>query len=277
MAELLVYTNRPDSRYRSSKLGQTSQPFFYQPRQDYERNPTSPTPSFLSSREIDSRPSVSMPSTATSSPRLRTHDTSSQPSLVSSPSSSLSLDEEFCPDRTVIDLPIYPKGEELVCQSNVPPSSPHEHTFGGESEDEGENENDNEQYDLVGQIMVNDHTIGQEVCRLSTHSMLSTDSPSHAVIPYPSFGDDANLRREPSRHVDYLSHEWRQEDIWCSWRYIVARRKSLDNSKRLENASWRSWAKTQHNLKTVSPEKLNWYVIRPDCLRGCRQLTQSLG
>jgi hypothetical protein len=33
------------------------------------------------------------------------------------------------------------------------------------------------------------------------------------------------------------------------------------NAARLENASWRTWLKAKNNLKTVSPETLNWYVI----------------
>ncbi|RAL06868.1 protein phosphatase regulator REG1 [Aspergillus homomorphus CBS 101889] len=70
--------------------------------------------------------------------------------------------------------------------------------------------------------------------------------------------DDSSIEDEPSRHVDYLSHEWRQEDIWASWRYVVARRSAYDNGLRLENASWRTWGKLKMNLGTVSPETLNW-------------------
>ena len=70
--------------------------------------------------------------------------------------------------------------------------------------------------------------------------------------------DDQALEAEPTRHVDYLSHEWREEDIWSSWRYIVHRREKINNSTRLENASWRTWTKAKNNLKTVSPESLNW-------------------
>ncbi|RMD44149.1 hypothetical protein DV735_g950, partial [Chaetothyriales sp. CBS 134920] len=70
--------------------------------------------------------------------------------------------------------------------------------------------------------------------------------------------DDQAVNPEPTRHVDYLSHDWREEDIWASWSYIVHRRKEINNSTRLENASWRTWVKTKHGLKTVSPESLNW-------------------
>lgn len=70
--------------------------------------------------------------------------------------------------------------------------------------------------------------------------------------------DDTSVEEEPSRHVDYLSHEWREEDIWSSWRYITARRKDYSNGIRLENASWRTWAKAKNNLGTISPETLNW-------------------
>ena len=85
-------------------------------------------------------------------------------------------------------------------------------------------------------------------------------SPTRAEIsePAPAAGDDTNLRTEPTRHVDYLSHNWREQDIWASWRHIVAKRKEYSNSIRLENASWRSWAKSRLKLKTISPETLNW-------------------
>ncbi|KAE8144278.1 hypothetical protein BDV25DRAFT_167218 [Aspergillus avenaceus] len=70
--------------------------------------------------------------------------------------------------------------------------------------------------------------------------------------------DDSSIEEEPSRHVDYLSHEWREEDIWASWRYVAAQRERYDNGVRLENASWRTWTKLKLNLGTVSPEALNW-------------------
>ncbi|KAI1004447.1 hypothetical protein K3495_g3765 [Podosphaera aphanis] len=70
--------------------------------------------------------------------------------------------------------------------------------------------------------------------------------------------DDTAIRVQPSRHVDYLSHNWREEDIWSSWKFVISRRKSYNNSARLENASWRTWIKAKNKLKTVSPDKLNW-------------------
>lgn len=70
--------------------------------------------------------------------------------------------------------------------------------------------------------------------------------------------DDTAVRTLPSRHVDYLSHNWKEEDIWESWKYIVSRRGDYTNSARLENASWRTWMKSKNKLKTVSPETLNW-------------------
>jgi hypothetical protein len=72
--------------------------------------------------------------------------------------------------------------------------------------------------------------------------------------------DDIAVRAQPSRHVDYLSHNWREEDIWSSWKLIVSRRGDYNNSARLENASWRTWMKSKNKLNTVSAETLNWYV-----------------
>jgi hypothetical protein len=70
--------------------------------------------------------------------------------------------------------------------------------------------------------------------------------------------DDSAVKAHPTRHVDYLSHEWTEEEIWSSWRYIVSQKGEYPNSARLENASWRQWLKAKYNLRTVSPETLNW-------------------
>ncbi|KAF2426519.1 hypothetical protein EJ08DRAFT_699983 [Tothia fuscella] len=87
----------------------------------------------------------------------------------------------------------------------------------------------------------------------------TTDStPNHTPDSHPLAEDDTAIRQEPSRHVDYLSHEWREEDIWHSWRHIVSKRKLYGERSRLENASWRTWAKQKNRLKTVPPDSLNW-------------------
>ncbi|KAL4915437.1 hypothetical protein BDW62DRAFT_212686 [Aspergillus aurantiobrunneus] len=84
----------------------------------------------------------------------------------------------------------------------------------------------------------------------------SADLPRSA--PQIPAADDSSVEEEPSRHVDYLSHEWREEDIWTSWRYVVARREVYEDSVRLENAAWRTWTKLKHKLGTISPDALNW-------------------
>ena len=70
--------------------------------------------------------------------------------------------------------------------------------------------------------------------------------------------DDNMVRDQPSRYVDYLSHDWEEEDIWSSWKHIVSKRKIYGDATRLENASWRTWTKSQYRLRTVRPESLNW-------------------
>lgn len=94
-----------------------------------------------------------------------------------------------------------------------------------------------------------------------TSTSEGTISPSNSPEPeqplYIAF-DDNTIRHEPSRHVDYLSHNWKEEDIWSSWRYMIGKRNVYQNSARLENASWRTWAKAKYGLKTLPPEKLNW-------------------
>lgn len=88
----------------------------------------------------------------------------------------------------------------------------------------------------------------------SSSERTPTNTPDHNLLSV----DDTALREEPVRQVDYLSHEWREQDIWSSWRYIVSQRKFYGERSRLENASWRTWAKQKHKLRTVTPETLNW-------------------
>lgn len=92
------------------------------------------------------------------------------------------------------------------------------------------------------------------------HESTATDTTiSESPLPTPTIADDSAVRQEPSRQVDFLSHEWREEDIWSSWRNIVSQRKTVYGERsRLENASWRTWAKAKFDLRTVSPEQLNW-------------------
>jgi hypothetical protein len=85
-----------------------------------------------------------------------------------------------------------------------------------------------------------------------------TSRPETPDLCFEHADDDTAVRAQPSRHVDYLSHNWKEEDIWESWKYIVSRRGDYSNGARLENASWRTWMKSKNNLKTVSPETLNW-------------------
>lgn len=92
---------------------------------------------------------------------------------------------------------------------------------------------------------------------ITSSSTVSVAQESPEPIIYSAL-DDNTIKPEPTRHVDYLSHEWKEEEIWASWRYMVSKRDVYQNSARLENASWRTWAKCKYKLKTVSPEKLNW-------------------
>jgi hypothetical protein len=90
-----------------------------------------------------------------------------------------------------------------------------------------------------------------------SNGILRPGTPDHSECTK----DDMAVSSRPSHQVDYLSHDWREEDIWSSWRYIVMRRGDLSDSVRLENAVWRTWMKAKYNLTTISPETLNWFVF----------------
>ncbi|GAA6023129.1 hypothetical protein JCM11491_000084 [Sporobolomyces phaffii] len=105
-----------------------------------------------------------------------------------------------------------------------------------------------------------------------TSSTSSNHSHSNVVPAYPynvamapsSFGggpvpDDSEITtRLPSICVDYLSHDWSEDDVWTSWKAMTRHKSEIANGVRLENASWRTWAKQRGKLKTISPETLNW-------------------
>ncbi|KAF8513447.1 hypothetical protein BU17DRAFT_32575, partial [Hysterangium stoloniferum] len=80
-------------------------------------------------------------------------------------------------------------------------------------------------------------------------------SVSAVTVPAP---DDSSLDIQAIGQVDYLSHDWQEEDVAKSWRNMTRRKDSIQNGARLENASWRTWWKQRNKLPTVSPETLNW-------------------
>ena len=199
--------------------------------------------------EYDTRHSASEPSSAPSSPRFAQVEFSNQPSYLSTPSSSLSLDEPYPSEDEELLFPSYDDidGKDLLMhsQDECPPPSPTELFIPGTSE------------------------AGPPTLEIGGNKNLSSASLSHCGPPEPSptAGDDTAIRIEPTRHVDYLSHNWKEEDIWSSWRHIVGKRKAYSNSLRLENASWRTWAKAKYGLQTVSPERLNWYAISTEMVQ----------
>ncbi|TFK83123.1 hypothetical protein K466DRAFT_655387 [Polyporus arcularius HHB13444] len=76
-------------------------------------------------------------------------------------------------------------------------------------------------------------------------------------VPHGTSLDDSCIGLQAENSVDYLSHNWRDEDMWRSWRSMT-RQKNIHNGLRLQNASWRAWWKLMNGLKTVDPELINW-------------------
>jgi len=224
--EMAVVLNSEESSYFSaSPLRRShSQPKFV--TQSYSKSPQR-SKSNSSFNTIIS-PTSSANSSAPSSPRTVPAD-SIAPSFSSTPASSLSLDAN-CDDETDEDQIVFPSYDDVGYYGQVedlePPASPRT----GDS-----------------------YTVSPTSVSTSTNVSRpdSPDSVEHAE-------DDTAVRIQPSRHVDYLSHNWKEEEIWSSWKHIVSKRKAYNNSARLENASWRTWAKSKNKLKTVSPETLNW-------------------
>ncbi|ORY66381.1 protein phosphatase type 1 complex subunit Hex2/Reg1 [Pseudomassariella vexata] len=179
--------------------------------------------------------SDSNPSSAPSSPRTA-HADSADPSYSSTPATNLSLDghceDDLEPDDDRILLPAYdsnpffPPALEDDLEAPTSPQTGNSYTISPPEED--------------------------------SHDSSATTSRPITPEFYEHAEDDTAVKHHPTQHVDYLSHNWKEEDIWSSWRYIVSRRNEYSNGPRLENASWRTWMKAKYRLKTVSPETLNW-------------------
>jgi len=226
-----VLSSEDSSHFAASTLRRSPSQTKFEP-QSYKRSiPTTYEPSSKSSSDSD-------PSSAPSSPRT-VHAESTDPSCTSTPASNLSIasdfDEALPIDESPEDhfsFPPYPDGKfymepPLRCNDDLEPPP----TRLADSSESATEQDSSE----------------------STSRPETPEVADHA-------DDDTAVTSRPSRQVDYLSHNWREEDIWTSWRYIVNRRSEVTNSARLENASWRTWMKAKNNLKTISPESLNWYV-----------------
>ncbi|CAJ2501711.1 Uu.00g045640.m01.CDS01 [Anthostomella pinea] len=177
--------------------------------------------------------SDSSPSSAHSSPRTL-HADSFDPSYSSTPATNLSLDGQ-CEDDTRIypDDPLLLLGDDhspyfVPLDGLNPPISP--------------------------------PTGGSAMNSPSDHDTPTTASHAESPGTAEHAEDDTAIRHHPTQHVDYLSHNWKEEDIWSSWRYIVSKRGEMSSGlgPRLENASWRTWMKAKNRLRTISPETLNW-------------------
>ncbi|MCJ1432992.1 hypothetical protein MMC27_002351 [Xylographa pallens] len=227
MTEVLTISSQQEGMFGSSPLrrstSQTS--FLHQP--SYPRSTPNVRSAAYGHVGYDVRLPVSVPSSAPSSPRLQQPDFSNQPSYTSTPSSSLSLDESCdLEDHDDIQFPSYDDSLSHHEDLERPPSPDADYTEDSDS----------------------------RTPNRTASTIFNIDSYD---IPHTA-GDDSAIKVEPSRHVDYLSHTWKEEDIWSSWRHIVAKRGVYSNSSRLENASWRTWTKSKNRLKTISPDTLNW-------------------
>jgi hypothetical protein len=93
------------------------------------------------------------------------------------------------------------------------------------------------------------------VTRSQDHESALLSLATKATIITP---DDSSVSALPRGQVDYLSHNWEEEDVWRSWQKMARHHGDVADAVRLENASWRIWWKKKNKLKTVAPETLNW-------------------
>ncbi|KAK2006711.1 protein phosphatase type 1 complex subunit Hex2/Reg1 [Colletotrichum eremochloae] len=233
---MAVVLSSEENTYFSSNLRRShSQPKFVTKQSGF--HPSTTSANHMSDTFMDSKAYPdSAPSSAPSSPRT-THAESTDLSCSSTPASNVSIASD-CDDTLDLavhanDHFVFPHYEESDYFNHPedlePPTSPKT----GDSYTVSPVDND-------------------------TEGDTSRPNTPEFILDVEHAEDDTAVRVQPSRHVDYLSHNWKEEDIWSSWKFIVSRRSEYSNAARLENASWRTWMKAKNKLKTVSPETLNW-------------------
>ncbi|GCE99707.1 hypothetical protein ZYGM_002548 [Zygosaccharomyces mellis] len=185
------------------------------------------------------------------------------------------LDEYIDPTKKLLGRSDNAEHEIVHSGKSIPLNEPTIHARQVDEDEDEEQADDEgaEDSDIDDEnVDVNECIDGDRSSRSRDRTGNGRDDPnrSMSVSPPPADNasillpqDDNDLMREPERHVDYLSHEWNESDISNSWKYIILKKKkksSVDqvNAARLENASWRTWAKARNQLRTVSPEIVNW-------------------
>jgi hypothetical protein len=267
MTEVLSISSQPDGSafFDPSPLRRTSShtSLFLHGSSSYGRS-SSTLKSNYPPPGVESRIPASLPSSAPSSPRVNPFGPSAQPSYISTPSSSLSLDDQCSrqddddDDDEDIIFPDYEARGRVQERAGLP--------------------RELEPISILSSWCPESKPPPPPTPGIASPTKRSRPalSPQHS-----STEDDTAVKREPIAHVDYLSHNWAEEDIWASWRYIVSKRNHYGNGPRLENAVWRSWTKSKYQFKTIAPGQLNWYADLipsfPTCFDTVRCLTRRTG
>lgn len=255
MTEVLSMSLQPDGASifgRSNRLRRSSSqssfqtPFRLSTPTSYASSPSN-IRTIFSTPTYEARLPASLPSSAPSSPRFNQPEFSNLPSFTSTPSSSFSFDESCS------------VGEDSDDDSDDEIKFP---SFDNESTYEVMRKSKLDLEPHKSPDLISSDTITPS----ASESSVATPSLHDFHDPQITAGDDTAVKREPTKQVDYFSHNWKEEDIWSSWRYVVAKRKTFSNSLRLENASWRAWTKNKYRLKTVSPDSVDWYANGPSSL-----------
>lgn len=250
MTEVLSMSLQPDGASlfgRSNRLRRSSShssfqtPFKLSTPTSYPSSPSN-IRTIFSTPNYEARLPASVPSSAPSSPRFNQPEFSNLPSFASTPSSSFSLDESCSVGEDSDD-----DGDDEIKF----PSFDNESTYEAMRQSKLDSEQSHKSPDLISSDTITPSASESSVATPSLHDFHDLQTTA---------GDDTAVKREPTKQVDYFSHNWKEEDIWSSWRYVVAKRKTFSNSLRLENASWRAWTKNKYRLKTVSPDSVDWYA-----------------
>lgn len=202
---------------------------------------------------FENRFSTSLTSSARSSPRINPFEHSTQPSYSSTPSSILSLDDQCSTEDDEEEEEEQEEEQDILFPDYDDDKNLHQGScLHIDLELDSDSDSGSGSIPALPPLR-------HDICPLSVKSRSSARlSRPKAIYETSSTEDDTAVRREPTAHVDYLSHIWAEEDIWASWRYIISKRKVFENSMRLENAVWRSWTKSKYQYTTIAPGQLNW-------------------
>jgi hypothetical protein len=87
----------------------------------------------------------------------------------------------------------------------------------------------------------------------ASNSISINDQTPGSVVSAEHAEDDTMAQVRPSRYVGYLFHDWKEEDVWSSWKHIVSKGELYDHSAKTGERSLASLDEVEVSVKDRAP------------------------